>query len=377
MFFQEKHEMIRKLARSFAEQELAPIAAEVDKTGVFPPELVKKMGDLGFYGIKAPKELGGSGADCRAYAIVMEEISRKCGVASIYVSSPNSLMGTPFMLVGTEEQKEKYLRPMISGEKVFAFGLTEPGAGSDAGSLVTSAVEDGEYYMLNGRKTFITAAPISDYVVVFAKTDPSKGSRGITSFIVDSKAKGVSFGKPESKMGMIGCPTSDVILENVRVHKRDILGEVNTGFTTAMKTLEIGRIGIAAQSIGIAQGAVDEAVQYAKDRKQFGKPIAKFQGIQFMLAQMETKLNAARLLTYDAAEKVDLKQDASKAASMAKLFASESCNEIVADALQIHGGYGYIKDYIIERLYRDARVLTLYEGTSQVQQIVISNAMLK
>lgn len=377
MFFTKQHEMIRQLARGFAEKELMPIAGEVDKTGVFPQELVRKMGELGFYGIKAPKSLGGGGADLRSYAIVMEEITRGSGVASIYVSSPNSLMGTPFLLVGTDEQKEKYLRPMISGEKIFAFGLTEPGAGSDAGGLMTTAVEDGDFYILNGRKTFITAAPISDYVVIFAKTDMSRGTRGITSFIVDSRQEGVSFGKPEQKMGMIGCPTSDVILENARVHKRDILGNINEGFTTAMKTLDVGRIGVAAQGLGIAQAAMDEAIKYAKERRQFGRPIGKFQGIQFMLAEMETKLNAARLLVYDAAEKYDLGQPTTKAASMAKYYATESCNEIVAMALQIHGGYGYIKDYTVERLYRDARVLTIYEGTSQVQQMVIAGTLLK
>lgn len=377
MFFTKQHEMIRQLARTFAEKELMPIAGEVDETGIFPIELVRKMGELGFYGIKAPKEWGGGGADCRAYALVMEEIARGCGVASIYVSSPNSLMGTPFLLVGTDEQKEKYLCPMITGEKVFAFGLTEPGAGSDAGSLATTAVEAGEFYVLNGRKTFITAAPISDYLVIFAKTDMSRGTRGITSFVVDAQQEGVSFGKPEHKMGMIGCPTSDVVLEDVRVHKRDILGQINEGFTTAMKTLEVGRIGIAAQSLGIAQAAMDAAVQYAKDRRQFGRPIGKFQGIQFMLADMETKLNAARLLTYDAAEKYDLGQPAAKAASMAKLFASEACNEIAGQALQIHGGYGFIKEYPIERLYRDARVLTIYEGTSQVQRMVVAGTLLK
>lgn len=377
MFFEEQHEMIRKLAQDFAAKELAPIAEEVDKTGIFPDRLVKLMGEMGFYGIKIPKKYGGAGADCRAYAIVMEEVSRKCGVASIYVSSPNSLMGTPFVLAGTEEQKEKYLRPMVTGEKIFAFGLTEPGAGSDAGGLLTTAVEDGDYYVLNGRKCFITAAPISDYVVIFAKTDMSKGTKGITTFIVDSKQEGVSFGKAEDKMGVVGCPTSDVILENVRVHKKDILGKVDQGFTTAMKTLEIGRIGIAAQSVGLAQGAMDEAVKYAKERKQFGKPIGKFQGIQFMLAEMEAKLAASRLLMYDAAEKVDRGLPATKAASTAKYFASESAQEIVSKALQIHGGYGFIRDYTIERIYRDVRVTTLYEGTSQVQQMVIAGQLLK
>lgn len=377
MIFDEKHELIRKLAKSFAENELAPIAAHVDESSEFPMELVKKMAEIGFFGIKMPKELGGAGADYRSYAIVMEEIARKSGVASIYLSSPNSLMGTPFLNVGTQEQKEKYLKPMISGEKIFCFGLTEPGAGSDAGSLQTLAIKDGDYYILNGRKTFITAAPISDYVIVFAKTDITKGTKGITTFIVDSKASGVSFGKPEKKMGMKGCPTSDVILENVRVHKSDILGEENKGFTTAMKTLDVGRIGVACQAIGIAQGALDEAIKYAKERKQFKKRIADFQGIQFMLADMETKLNAARLLTYNAAYKKDLGEDASKDASMAKYYASEVAIEIVNKALQIHGGYGYTKEYTIERLYRDVRVLSIYEGTSQVQQMVIAGNLLK
>jgi len=378
MFFTEQHELIRKLARDFAEKEFTrEVLDEIEETAEFPKELFKKMADAGFFGIKMPKELGGGGADHRAYVIVMEEISRASGIASIYVSSPNSLMGSPFLLVGTKEQKEKYLRPMISGEKIFCFGLTEPGAGSDAGGMTTTAVEDGDDYILNGRKTFITAAPLSDYAVIFAKTDMSKGTRGITSFIVDMTLPGVSCGKPEDKMGMIGCATSDIILENVRVPKSEILGKLNRGFSTAMKTLDVGRIGVASQAIGIGQAAIDEATQYAKERKQFGRPIAKFQAISFMLADMETKLNAAKLLTYNAAYLKDTNQDASKAASMAKYYATEVCNEICAKAVQIHGGYGYIKEYKVEKLYRDARVLTIYEGTSQVQQMVIAAQMLK
>lgn len=377
MIFTEKHELIRNLAKGFAEKELAPIAAEIDETGEFPTELIEKMGKAQFYGIKMPKKYGGAEADYRSYVIVMEEIARKSGVASVYLSSPNSLMGTPFIVAGTEEQRQKYLVPMISGEKLFAFGLTEPGAGSDAGSLQTTAVKDGDYYVLNGRKTFITAAPIADYIIIFAKTDMSKGTRGITTFIVDAKLPGVSTGKAEKKMGMIGCPTSDVILENVRVHKSDMLGNLNEGFTTAMQTLDVGRIGVAAQAVGIAQAAMDEAIKYAKDRKQFGRPIANFQGIQFMIADMETKLNAARLLVYNAAYKRDLGLDASKDASMAKYFAAEAAEEIVSNALQIHGGYGYTKDYTIERLYRDVRVISIYEGTSQVQQMVIASKLLR
>lgn len=377
MIFTEKHELIRKLAKEFAEKELEPIAAEVDETGDFPREVIAKMAKANFFGIKMPKKYGGAEADYRSYVIIMEEIARKSGVASIYLSSPNSLMGTPFLISGTEEQKQKYLVPMINGEKLFSFGLTEPGAGSDAGAIQTTAVQDGDYYVLNGRKTFITAAPIADYVVVFAKTDMSKGTKGITTFVVDTKLPGVSMGKPERKMGMIGCPTSDVILENVRVHKSEILGNINEGFTTAMKTLDVGRIGVAAQAIGIAQAAMDEAVKYAKERKQFKRAIADFQAIQFMLADMETKLSAARLLVYNAAYKKDLGLDASKDASMAKYFAAESAQEIVSKALQIHGGYGYTKEYTIERLYRDVRVISIYEGTSQVQQMVIASKLLK
>ncbi|MGO1369667.1 acyl-CoA dehydrogenase family protein [Senegalia sp. (in: firmicutes)] len=375
--FTKQHELVRKLAINFAETELEPIAAEVDETGEFPVEIIKKMAKANFFGIKMPKKYGGAEADFRSYVIIMEEIARKSGVASIYLSSPNSLMGTPFLISGTEEQKQKYLVPMISGEKMFSFGLTEPGAGSDAGSLQTTAVEDGDYYILNGRKTFITGAPFADYVVIFAKTDMTKGTRGITSFVVDTKLEGVSMGKPEKKMGMIGCATSDVILENVRVHKSDILGNINKGFTTAMKTLDIGRIGVAAQALGIAQAAMDEAIKYTKERKQFGRSISNFQGIQFMLAEMETKLNAARLLTYNAAYKKDMGKDASKDASMAKYYASEIAQEIVNDSLQMHGGYGYIKDYTIERLYRDVRVISIYEGTSEIQKMVIAGKLLK
>ncbi|MGO1372184.1 MAG: acyl-CoA dehydrogenase family protein [Senegalia sp. (in: firmicutes)] len=375
--FTKQHELVRKLAINFAETELEPIAAEVDESGEFPAEIIKKMAKANFFGIKMPKKYGGAEADFRSYVIIMEEIARKSGVASIYLSSPNSLMGTPFLISGTEEQKQKYLVPMISGEKMFSFGLTEPGAGSDAGSLQTTAIEDGDYYILNGRKTFITGAPFADYVVIFAKTDMTKGTRGITSFVVDTKLEGVSMGKPEKKMGMIGCATSDVILENVRVHKSDILGNINKGFTTAMKTLDIGRIGVAAQALGIAQAAMDEAIKYTKERKQFGRSISNFQGIQFMLAEMETKLNAARLLTYNAAYKKDMGKDASKDASMAKYYASEIAQEIVNDSLQMHGGYGYIKDYTIERLYRDVRVISIYEGTSEIQKMVIAGKLLK
>lgn len=377
MIFEKEHTLVRQLAREFAEKELQPIAEEVDKTAVFPKEVYKKIAEAGFLGIKIPKEFGGAGGDHRAYATVLEEFARVCAISTIYVSSTNSLNSAPFLNGGTSEQKEKYLKPLVAGEKMMAFALTEPGAGSDAAAIMTSAVEDGDYYILNGRKCFITAAPLSDYIIVFAKTAPERGAKGITTFVVDAKAEGVSFGKPEDKMGIIGCATSDVVLENVRVHKDDILGKVNSGFTNAMKTLSVGRLGISAQALGIAQGAIDEAVKYVKARRQFGKPLAKFQNTQFVIAEMETKLNAMRHLVYDAAYKMDMGQPADKAASMAKLFASEEAKWIVDRALQLHGGYGYIKDYPIERMYRDIRIASIYEGTSEVQKMVIAGSLLK
>jgi alkylation response protein AidB-like acyl-CoA dehydrogenase len=378
MFLTEQHEMVRKLVREFVEKELtSEILDEVEESGHFPKDILDKMGKLGFYGVKVPKEYGGSGADTRSYVLMIEEISKKSGVASLYANSPNSLGGGPLLLSGTEEQIKKYLTPLVKGDIMIAFGLTEPGAGSDAGSMTTTAVEEGDYYVLNGRKTFITMAPLAEYSIVYAKTDVTKGTKGISAFVVDMKLPGVSCGKAEHKMGLKGCATSDIILQDVRVHKSDMLGEVNKGFINAMKTLDTGRIGVAAQSIGMGQGALDEAVKFAKDRKQFGRRITDFQGISFMLADMATKLEAARTLTYHAAYLKDTNQDASKIASMAKLFASEVCNEICAKAVQIHGGYGFMKEYKVERMYRDARVFTIYEGTSQVQQMVIAGHLLK
>ena len=377
-FFTEQHELVRKLAREFAETELTKeVLDKVEEEEVFPEEILEKMAKAGFFGIKVPKQYGGQGGDARSYVIVMEEIARVSGVASIYVSSPNSLSGGPFLLSGNAEQKEKYLRPVVTGEKKVCFALTEPGAGSDAGGMQTTAVKDGDYYILNGRKTFITMAPLADWAVVYAKTDMSMGTKGISAFIVDMKQEGVSCGKPEKKMGVVGCATSDIILENVRVHKDNLLGQEGKGFINAMKTLDTGRMGVAAQSIGVAQGCLDEAIKYAKERKQFGRPIAKFQAIAFMLAEMATKLEAAKNLVYKTAWLIDNGQDASMAASMAKFYASEVCNEIAAKTVQIHGGYGFIKDYKIERMFRDCRVFTIYEGTSQVQQMVISGKLLK
>lgn len=377
MFFNEDHEYIRDLAREFAEKELAPIANDIDKNDEIPQRIYDMMAEMGFYGLKIPEQYGGSGLDTRTYVCVMEEICKKSIACSLLFSSANSLSTAPMLLVGTEEQKQKYIPGIASGKDFMAFGLTEPGAGSDAGAMTTRAVEDGDSYILNGRKTFITGAPFAKNAVIFAKTNPEKGSKGITSFIVDMSLPGVSVGKHEDKMGLRGVATSDIVLEDVRVPKSEILGELDRGFITAMKTLSIGRIGVSCQGIGVSQGAMDEAVKFIKERKQFGKYLSEFQGLQFMIADMESKLNAARLLVYNAAYEMDMGKDVTKAASMAKYFSTEMALEIVSKALQMHGGYGYIKEYAIERMYRDARVLTIFEGTSQVQQMVISGIVLK
>lgn len=377
-FFTEQHELIRKLARDFAEKELTKeILDEVEETEEFPEEIFDKMAKAGFFGVKIPKEYGGQGADARSYVLVMEEIARVSGVASVYVSSPNSLASGPLLLAGNEEQKNKYVRPVVTGEKKLAFALTEPGAGSDAGAVATFAKREGDYYILNGRKTFITMAPLADFAVVFARTDNKPGNRSLSAFVIDMHAEGVSCGKPEDKMGIVGCATSDIIMENVKVPVEDRLGEEGDGFKIAMQTLNTGRLGVAAQSIGVAQGCLDEAINYAKERKQFGRRIADFQAISFMIAEMATKLEAAKQLTYKAAYLMDTRQNATLNASMAKYYAAEVCNEIAQKALQIHGGYGFIKDYKIQRMFRDCRVFTIYEGTSQVQQIVIGKTLLK
>ena len=378
MFLSEQHEMIRKLVRNFAETELTDdILDAVENGAEYPAEVLDKMAKCGFFGVKVPKEFGGQGGDIRSYVVMAEEFARISAVSCIWALTPNSLGGGPLLLAGTDEQKNKYIRELSTGKKRICFALTEPGAGSDAGSMTSTAEKDGDYYVINGRKCFITMAPVADYAIVYAKTDRTKGSKGISAFIVDMKLPGVSTGKAEDKMGVRGCPTSDIILTNVRVRKDDLLGEEGQGFINAMKTLDVGRIGVAAQSVGVAQRALEESVKYAKERKQFGKPICVNQGISFMLAEMATKLEAARLLTYKAAWLKDINQDATKVASMAKFFAAETCNEICAKAIQIHGGYGFIKDYVVERLYRDCRIFTIYEGTSQVQQMVIAGQILK
>ena len=380
MILSTKHQMMRKLFRQFAETEFTTeLLDELENTGEFNWDIHNKMAKYGFMGTKIPVEYGGQGGDSLAYVLLIEEFARVSPVLSIYANTSNSLGAGPLLYCGNEEQKQKYVVPVAKGEKILVFGLTEPGAGSDAGSTQTTAVQDGDYFILNGRKTFISGAPFADYCVVYAKTDPTqKGSRGISMFIVDMKLPGVSCGKPEHKMGMIGYPTSDVILEDVRVHKSDLLGPLHKGFATAMKTLDGGRLGMAAQAVGVAQSALDEAVKYAKERKQFGRRIADFQGVSFMIANMATQIEAARQLIYSTAVRKDANDpEATKLCAMSKLFAAEMCNRVAYDALQIHGGYGYIKEYKVERFYRDARITSIYEGTSQIQKLVISGNVLK
>ncbi len=379
MILDEKHQMQQRLFRQFAEAEFTDeILEKLDATGEFNWDIHRLMGANGFMGVKIPTAYGGQGADNLTYALMIEEFARVSAVLSIYANTSNSLGGGPLMLAGSEEQKKKYLPRVASGEKIMAFALTEPGAGSDAGGTTTTAVADGDDFILNGRKCFISGAPMADWCIVFAKTDlTAKGSRGISMFVVDMRLPGVSCGAPEKKMGIGGYPTCDVVLENVRVPKDCLVGPLHKGFANAMKTLDGGRLGMAAQAVGIAQSCLEEAAKYAKERRQFGRPIADFQAISFMIADMATEIEAARQLVYHAAALKDAGKDATAACSMAKYFASEAANRCAAKAVQIHGGYGYIKDYKVERLYRDARITTIYEGTSQIQQLVIANSLLK
>ncbi|MBQ0145807.1 MAG: acyl-CoA dehydrogenase family protein [Lachnospiraceae bacterium] len=378
-YLEPKHEMVRKLVRQFAETELTKeVIDEIEETHEYPKEIFDKMAKCGFYGMRVPQELGGQGADYRSYVIMAEELARVSVVSNIWATTPNSLAGGPILNEGTDEQKEKYLKPVMNGEMKICFALTEPEAGSDPSGMTTTAVKDGDDYILNGRKCFITMAPIADYAIVFARTNPDPKAREISAFIVDMKLEGVSTGAPEKKMGVIGCPTSDVILNNVRVSKDALLGEEGSGLRNALATLDVGRMACAAQAVGVAEAALEEAIKYSKERKQFGKPLCKHQAIAFMLADMATEVEAMRGLLYQAAWMKDKgSKEVGKFASMAKYYCAEKANEICGKAVQIHGGYGFMKDYKVERFYRDARVMTIYEGTSQVQQMVISRAILK
>ena len=377
MIFNKEQELLRKAVRDFVSREMATLPEEIDKTGEMPRALLDKMAQTKYTSVTIPQEYGGAGADYVSYAIIMEELSRRCASTGTYATAAASLVSLPILNYGTEEQKQKYLRGIASGEMIGAFGLTEPGAGSDASAQQTTAELDGDYYILNGRKTFITNAPICDFAIVIAVTDRSKGLKGTTAFIVESNWEGFSHGAHEDKMGIRGTQTSDLIFENVKVPKENLLGKEGIGFKIAMKTLDAGRIGVAAQALGVAQGALDEAIKYTKERVQFGKTLSKFQNTQFTLADMETKVNAARWLVYDAAQKKDAGMNMTKESAMAKYYAAEIANEVAYKALQLHGGYGFIKDYPIERIYRDARIMSIYEGTSEVQKMVIASSILK
>lgn len=375
--FTAEHEMMRKMVRDFAEKDVAPLAAELDEKGVVPFENIKTMGRLGLLGLTAPEEYGGCGADTISYVIAIEELAKACASTAIVMAVQNSLVNYGLAKFGTEEQKQKYLTKLVTGEWIGAFALTEPGAGSDAAAQRTTAVRDGDFYVLNGSKHFITNGGIADVVIVFAMTDKSKGSRGISAFIVEKTFPGFSVGKEENKMGIRGTNTNELIFEDCRVPAENLLGEEGQGFKIAMIVLDAGRIGVGAQAVGIAQAAFEAAVEYAKTREQFGAPIARLQAIQWMIADMATRIEAARLLVYNAALKKDSGERFTKEAAMAKLFASETADFVVDCALQIHGGYGYMKEYPVERYYRDARITRLYEGTSEIQRLVIAHQVLR
>ena len=375
--FTEEQRMIQEMARNFAQKEVLPLAAELDETGRYPAELVRHMAELGLMGVAVPEEYGGAGMDNICYAIAIEEIARACASTAVIMSVNNSLACEPLLKFGTEEQKRKYLVPLASGSKLGCFGLTEPGAGSDAGSQKTTAVRNGDHYLVNGTKNFITNAPVADTCILFTMTDKEKKNKGITTFILDMKLQGVTIGKHEHKMGIKASPTSSIILEDVKIPAEDRLGSEGEGFKVAMHTLDGGRIGIAAQAVGIARASLEDALAYAKERKQFGQPIAEFQAIQWMLADMATEIDAARLLTYRAAWLKDRKARHSKESAMAKLYASEAAMRAGVKGIQIHGGYGYIKEYPAERHFRDAKITEIYEGTSEIQRLVIASAILK
>ncbi|MDR3588934.1 MAG: acyl-CoA dehydrogenase [Negativicutes bacterium] len=373
----EEQKMMQKMAREFADKELAPGAAERDENEEFSRDLANAMADMGFTGICYPESYGGAGGDYLSYIIVLDELARVDSGLSVTLSATVSLTAWPIYAYGTEEQKKKFLTPLVEGTKMGAFGLTEPNAGTDAASQQTVAVLNGDHYIINGSKIFITNGGEAETYVVFAMTDKSKGVKGITAFIMEKDMPGFTFGKKEHKMGIHSSQTMELIFQDVKVPVANMLGKEGDGFKIAMTTLDGGRIGIAAQALGTAQAALDAAIKYSKERVQFGKPIAANQAISFMLADMATKLDAARLLTYRAAYLKQAGLPYSKEAAMAKMYASDAAMSIATDAVQIFGGYGYSREYPVERLMRDAKITQIYEGTNQVQRMVISGAILR
>ena len=372
-----REELFLQMIRKFAAEEVQPLAAEVDDQERFPVETVEKMARIGIMGIPIPVEYGGQGGTNQMYIKAVEELSKVCATTGVIVSAHTSLCMNPILEFGTEEQKMKYLPKLASGEWIGAFGLTEPNAGTDAAMQQTTAVLDGNEWVLNGSKIFITNAGYAHVYVVMAMTDKSQGTRGISAFIVEKDTPGFSIGKKEKKMGIRGSATCELIFENCRIPKENLLGEMGKGFKIAMMTLDGGRIGIAAQALGIAQGAMDATVKYTKERKQFGRSIAQFQNTQFQMADLETKVQAARLLVRSASFKKDQHVPFSADAAMAKLFAAETAMEVTTKCVQFHGGYGYTREYPVERMMRDAKITEIYEGTSEVQRMVIAGKLFK
>ncbi len=373
----DREKLFLQMIRDFTANEVAPIAAEIDEEERFPVETVEKMGKIGIMGIPVPKEYGGQGGNNILYSMAVEELSRACATTGVVVSAHTSLCVAPILENGTQEQKMKYLPKLCSGEWIGAFGLTEPNAGTDAAMQQTVATDAGDKWILNGSKIFITNAGYAHVYIIIAMTDKSQGTKGISAFIVEKGTPGFTIGKKEKKLGIRGSSTCELIFENCAIPKENLLGKVGKGFGVAMKTLDGGRIGIAAQALGIAQGAIDETVRYTKERKQFGRSISAFQNTQFQMADLYTKVEAARLLVRSAAFKKDAGLPYSVDAAMCKLFAAETAMEVTVKAVQFHGGYGYTREYPVERMMRDAKITEIYEGTSEVQRMVIAGKMFK
>lgn len=375
--FSQEQMLLKQMLREFALNEVKPIAAEIDEEERFPEETVEKMVKIGMMGIPFPKQYGGAGANYLEYAMAVEELSRVCATTGVILSAHTSLGAGPIAEWGTEEQKQKYLVPLAKGERLGAFGLTEPNAGTDAAGQQTTAVLDGDEYIINGSKIFITNAIYADTYNVMAMTDKSQGTKGISAFIVEKGTPGFTFGPKEKKMGIKGSATCELIFENVRVPKENLLGKEGYGFKIAMKTLDAGRIGIASQALGIAQGAIDETIEYVKERKQFGRSLSQFQNTQFQLADLQAKIDAARMLVYRAADAKDKGFSYGVEAATAKLFAADTAMEVTTKCVQLFGGYGYTREYPVERMMRDAKITEIYEGTSEVQKMVIAANLLK
>ena len=372
----EEQKMIRAMVRQFARDEILPTASERDRTRAFPREILSKMGELGLMGMNVPPEYSGAGVDTVSYSVALQEVAYACASTAVIMSVHNSVACGPIYLFGSPYLKETYLKRLAAGQMIGSFALTEPGAGSDPAGQRSKAVRDGNHYVLNGNKIFITTGKNSDLTVVTAYTSREKKHRGISAFVVEKGTPGFYVGKEEEKMGLLGSDTVELIFEDCRVPKENLLGREGDGFIIAMTSLDGGRIGIASQSVGLAQACLEASIHYARERVQFGRAIAQFQAIRWMIADMATQIEAARLLTFNAAAMKDRGENFSAAASMAKVFASEMANHVAYQALQIHGGYGYIRDFPVERYYRDARVFTLYEGTSEIQRKVISDSLL-